>query len=237
METRKVTVYATRGGNKAIIETDAETWGELKSLVEQEGFDLQSLEAGENINKTTLKHEDAKLPGQDFILFLRPKETKAGLTTYAEYKEKAKNDSEFKQFLQNKTGKNWTRCSLADYEEAWAAYTPENAGSAGEAYADIPVKSEEVNVNFTEEGQTLGEISLGEHLANLVTDVESKITQIKEVVAQMNFVANNLDKLKEKEIDAQAEEEAEKRRIEEEQRRAEEESLRKELEDFERGLE
>jgi hypothetical protein len=75
---REVTIYATRGGQMKKITTAATTWGELQPLVRREGFDLGSLLAAENINKTDLVNDLAVLPEGNFRLFLRPKQTKSG---------------------------------------------------------------------------------------------------------------------------------------------------------------
>ena len=77
---REITIYATRGGQMKKINTAATTWGELQSLVRAEGFDLSSLLAAENINKSDLVNDLAVLPTTAFRLFLRPKQTKSGAT-------------------------------------------------------------------------------------------------------------------------------------------------------------
>ena len=75
---REITIYATRGGQTEKINTAATTWGELQPLVREKGFDLSSLMAAENINKTDLVNDLAVLPEGNFRLFLRPKQTKSG---------------------------------------------------------------------------------------------------------------------------------------------------------------
>lgn len=76
---REITIYATRGGQMKKITTSVTTWGELQPLVRKEGFDLSSLLAAENINKSDLVNGLAVLPATAFRLFLRPKQTKSGL--------------------------------------------------------------------------------------------------------------------------------------------------------------
>ena len=75
---REITIYATRGGQMKKIMTSATTWGELQPLVRREGFNLSSLLAAENINKSDLVNDLAVLPATAFRLFLRPKQTKSG---------------------------------------------------------------------------------------------------------------------------------------------------------------
>ena len=77
-EEREITIYATRGGQMKKITTAVTTWGELQPLVRREGFDLSSLLAAENINKSDLVNDLAVLPETAFRLFLRPKQTKSG---------------------------------------------------------------------------------------------------------------------------------------------------------------
>ena len=75
---RIITIYSTKGAKKAKIETEANTWAELKPLIAKEGYDLNSLHATENVNKTDLVNEAAVLPATEFTVFLRPKQTKSG---------------------------------------------------------------------------------------------------------------------------------------------------------------
>ena len=54
---REITIYATRGNTMRKITTDVRTWAELKPLVRNEGFDLNSLLAAENITKMDLVND------------------------------------------------------------------------------------------------------------------------------------------------------------------------------------
>ena len=75
---REIVAYATKGGKIVKINTDVKTWGELKPLLKQEGYDLNSLLAAESINRADLVNDLAVLPEGPFRVFLRPKETKSG---------------------------------------------------------------------------------------------------------------------------------------------------------------
>lgn len=77
---REVTIYATRSGQITKIMTAVQTWGDLKPLVRNAGYDLSSLLAAENINKSDLVNDLAVLPATAFRLFLRPAQTKSGAT-------------------------------------------------------------------------------------------------------------------------------------------------------------
>ena len=75
---REIVAYATKGGKIAKINTDVKTWGELKPLLIEEGYDLNSLLAAESINRSDLVNDLAVLPEGPFRVFLRPKQTKSG---------------------------------------------------------------------------------------------------------------------------------------------------------------
>ena len=71
---RKIIIFSTRGSQKRVHESNVTTWGELKEELANL-YDFNSLQATENINRTDLVNDTAKLPEQDFTLFLRPRET------------------------------------------------------------------------------------------------------------------------------------------------------------------
>ena len=75
---REIVAYATKGGKIAKINTAVKTWGELKPLLKNEGYDLNSLLAAESINRADLVNDLAVLPEGPFRVFLRPKQTKSG---------------------------------------------------------------------------------------------------------------------------------------------------------------
>jgi len=113
---RVVTIFSSKG-KKQKIETDVTTWGALKPLVE-EHFNLDNLQATENINKTTLENSQALLPATNFVLFLRAIKTKSGVDYSAMSFTDLRaclNDAD-KEELARTTGKNWTRVKRADIE-------------------------------------------------------------------------------------------------------------------------
>jgi hypothetical protein len=114
-EKRKITVYATQGQQMKTIESNAEFWSDLKSELSREGYNLTSLHATENINRTDLVNDGAKLPEGEFTIFLRPKQTKSGgkfdKLSFKELRAEVRSD-EVKTFLSNIVpGKNWTQLS------------------------------------------------------------------------------------------------------------------------------
>lgn len=118
---RTVTVFATKGKRKAKIETDATKWSELRNLISNEGYDINSLHATENVRRSDLAHADATLPEGDFTVFLRPKKTKSGGKDYNSmgFKElRAELTEEDKEaIVEFSGGKNWTRCSTQDLKD------------------------------------------------------------------------------------------------------------------------
>ena len=138
---REVTIYATRGGQMKKITTAVKTWGELQPLVRREGFDLGSLLAAENINKTDLVNDLAVLPEGNFRLFLRPKQTKSGATPdrkecFAIIKAHiAANPGDKAKFTID--GKNMTQLSTPVVQELVAKHI---GGVASEVPAPAPVK-------------------------------------------------------------------------------------------------
>lgn len=142
---RKIKIFATKGKNKATIETDVTNWGDLKVLVEAEGYDLSNLAATENRNRTTLEHKDANLPEGDFTIFLRPVKTKSGLdlpdgdeTTRGQLKDIIKEyGTPLKDYLKTiKEGRNWTQLDTPTLRSAIAAYDAGEAEVAGNV-ADV----------------------------------------------------------------------------------------------------
>ena len=132
---RKIILYSTKGGKKEIA-SDAQTWGELKEKVE-ELYDLENLQATENINKTTLVNNDAVLPEKNFIIFLRPIETKGGNhpfdvlseMSFLELRKIVKQEcyEGIKDFLnQFKKNKNYTQLNKEELREGVILYFAED---------------------------------------------------------------------------------------------------------------
>lgn len=196
---RKITVYSTKGKRKSVFESDATKWSELHSLLQDDGYDLSNLQATENVNKTTLKHQDAKLPEGDFTIFLRAEKTKSGAASKYDkmsFKElRAEMSEDDKTAISEKTGKNYTRCStdeLRSYlkskgsasttsnsNEAVAEEAPSNEDNISPLYKAKKVKSllEEIcedtdNDDICERAQEM--ISEAE---GLIADVEGFIPE------------------------------------------------------------
>lgn len=87
---RTVTIYQTRGNTKPVkVETEANTWGELKLDLTKAGVDYSNMKAIIGETKTILELDGASLPQgitvgdkvtNNFHLFLSVKAQKAGGT-------------------------------------------------------------------------------------------------------------------------------------------------------------
>jgi len=75
-ETRKVTIWSTQERATQTIETSAKTWGELKKELSNVGNTRAVIRETRN----TLESGGAKLPDQDFTLFLYPEKVRSGRT-------------------------------------------------------------------------------------------------------------------------------------------------------------
>lgn len=138
---REVTIYATRSGQITKIMTAVQTWGDLKPLVRNAGYDLSSLLAAENINKSDLVNDLAVLPATAFRLFLRPAQTKSGATPdrkecFAIIKAHLeKNPNDKSKFIID--GKNMTQLSTPVVQDLVAKYCK---GTSAPTVTEAPVK-------------------------------------------------------------------------------------------------
>lgn len=119
----KVTIFSTKGLDKKVIETSATTWGELKEEV-SEFYDMDNLQATENVNRTDLVHDTAVLPTSDFRLFLRPIKTKSGSVkyTYQEARNIISDNKELQEEIKKYYGMNYTNLNTHILNEAITRY-------------------------------------------------------------------------------------------------------------------
>lgn len=137
-QTRVITVFSTKGKQKAKIETDVTSWGSLKPLLAEEGYDLNSLLATESIGRHDLVNEDAVLPDGEFTVFLRPAKTKSGADvanmSYKELRAATKSaietggDAAKDHF---NAGKSYTNKSTDDLRELLHDWNASNSTSVG----------------------------------------------------------------------------------------------------------
>lgn len=93
-----ITVFSTKGRKKSQIESNAQTWGQLKEDLLREGIDTQGLKSIIGETQLSLESNKAVLPDYDFVLFLSPVKVKSGCDinpetmSYKECKEYIKNE-------------------------------------------------------------------------------------------------------------------------------------------------
>ncbi len=141
---KKIQLYNTRQKQLETIETEAQTWGELKPQIAKLGFDTKSLLATESIFRNDLVLDEAILPDKDFTIFFRQKDTKAGGTDYSNmsYKEcrltiadiLKKDESSSAHFNE---GKNYTNKGTAELQALLASYTPPASESKDSAIPEL----------------------------------------------------------------------------------------------------
>jgi hypothetical protein len=78
METREIVIFATQGQQTSRINTDVTTWGQLKPLLRNLNFNIDTMLATENVTRTDLVNDNAVLPSGPFRLFLRSQKPKSG---------------------------------------------------------------------------------------------------------------------------------------------------------------
>jgi hypothetical protein len=170
---REITIYATRGGQMQKIMTSATTWGELQPLVRNAGFDLNSLLAAENINKSDLVNDLAVLPATAFRLFLRPKQTKSGTLDrkgcFAAIKAHLLANPEYKvKFIID--GRNVTQLPTPVVQDLVAKHIG-NAVSAP-AVVEAPVKEKATKVESTLPGEPVSNAGRVQAAINLISSLE-----------------------------------------------------------------
>ncbi len=81
MSIRKIVVVSTTRTTPVVLNSSAETWGELQDALVGQFGNVSALRAVVKETKNDLTSNDAVLPEGDFTLFLAPKQIKAGVGT------------------------------------------------------------------------------------------------------------------------------------------------------------
>lgn len=180
---RTITVYSTKNTTVKRYETETTSWEEFRNMLIADGYDLHNLQATENVNRTTLLNLDAVLPNQDFVLFLRPVETKQGATmTRSEIYAKINEDPDLKQFVKDmvSTG-NYTNASSDELQTLIFAYYDDNDSINDEEYDEEDDSDEDDNIDeapVTEEN-AFTQISID--LENTMSTLEKAKVAIEEL--------------------------------------------------------
>ena len=139
-------------------------------------FDFATLNATENITRRDLSVDTATLPEQDFVLFLRPRDTKSGsYLPYGEAKAIIKKDKNLQEAIKIAYATDYTHLSTGQMNEAIQRFS-DVKGEEGE-------KGEEEEGYTEEEEEEIGEIVdkfLKEYFSNKgITEVCVKIIYSK----------------------------------------------------------
>ena len=195
---RIITVFSTKGKQKTKIETDVTTWGELRPLVEAEGYDVESLHATENVRRTNLANAESILPEEAFTLFLRPKKTKSGCSgcDFDESEIEAMSFRELRGMVTDnnikghlkayKPGKsNWTQLSTEDLRAGLIAFY-----CTGEEDASADIQEEatpETNQAITVADKAM---SIKTLLSEIAAEIANK--NVSERIAEMGAELDGL---------------------------------------------
>lgn len=76
---RSIKIVSTEGGNRTI-STNATTWGELKTKLSEEGYNMDVMRATAKETRHTYESNDAVLDSNVSTLYLTPQKTKSGQT-------------------------------------------------------------------------------------------------------------------------------------------------------------
>ena len=238
VEAQTVTITSAGNADRTVNNTDPiNTWGVLRSLLSNEGYDLENLKPTENINKTTLEHIDAVLPVGDFRLFLRPSKTKSGGFDVAgkgfkELRALVTTD-EVKSYLSGLVeGKNWTQLSTETLREGLANF---NGASSAPTVTEIPNESvDEVVSTQTVASKTNKQKA--EEAKQLLQSIYDTTTcdeveeRVEGIIDEVDGLISELDDC-EDEVEDNSPESEEKRLA-----RVEKEEIERELRDLEQGF-
>ena len=239
-ETQSITITSAGNADRTVNNSDPiTTWGGLRSLLSNEGYDLENLKPTENINKTTLEHIDAVLPTGDFRLFLRPSKTKSGGfdVTGKGFKELRAlvTTDEIKIYLSGlETGKNWTQLST---ESLRKGLTSVSTAYSANTVTEIPTVTETVAETLVEVASVKTNKQKAEEAKALLQSIYDTTT-CDEVEERVDSILDEVDGLI-IELDDCDEDETEDNSVETENKRLErieKEEIARELRELEEGF-
>lgn len=135
---RTIKVFSTITGLKVVnVNDEVTTWGQLKTVLVNEGVSYTGNNVIENINNTTLEKDEARLPDGNFMIVLTPQKTKSGaFNSYKELRnaigELVNSSSTAKEFFNE--GKNYTNKSRAELEELYEDWVGNDVEEDDEDY-------------------------------------------------------------------------------------------------------
>lgn len=123
MESRQITILMSSGKRKVVLNTGAETLGELKKELDNKGINYEGMVFFEGVSNTEMKGDNSALPKDilykgertnnlAFLLTSANKNIKSGASRPEMYEYIKKN--KLQQTVKNLVGKDYTRCSNVD---------------------------------------------------------------------------------------------------------------------------
>lgn len=205
-KTRIITVYSSQGKNGFSFSFTGIYWEELKPILKNHGYNVDSMRVIENTRKGVLEHPKAMIPEVDFNLHLYPKATKGGakksivllsrgdITTSIKKHIAVHGDKAKKHFSEDKSYTNKTTEELDKLLTKWE----KKHGSAPDVTLEPTRKrtakksTEEVEHEAIPEGKAE---AIGELLSPLTTPktrIESAVQLLKGISGHENQV--NIEK-------------------------------------------
>lgn len=239
VETQTVTITSAGNADKTVSNSEPiTTWGTLRSLLSNEGYDLENLKPTENINKTTLEHIDAVLPVGDFRLFLRPSKTKSGGFDVAGkgFKELRAmiTTEEVKSYLSGLVpGKNWTQLSTETLKDGLANFNNGSSNSSEATVTEVPNEVVEETVSVKSNKQKAVEAKKLLQSIYDTTTCDEVEERVENLLDEMDGLISELEDCDEDEDDNTTDSvESEESRL----ARLEKEEIAKEMRDLEQGF-
>lgn len=130
-----INVRSSQGKPKLKLEIPATSlWEDLKARLVKEGYNMDSLEAVNNINNLSFNHPKGKLPDVDFNLHMFPRETKGGMASRSDLYTKIKGYMSLgeKAVAFFNEGQNFTRLSSPELESRIAKWEKKHGTAIGD---------------------------------------------------------------------------------------------------------
>jgi len=240
MSTRKITVYATKGQQMKTIDSASGLWSELRGELSNAGYDMNSLHATENINRTDLVNDNAVLPTGEFTVFLRPMKTKSGADyNNMSFKElRAEIDTQEKKDhlnkIANKTGRNWTQLKTPELAKGLNDYTKKSgsttttkasakvapakkASSSSKKATPVTKKASSSVAKKTTPASKAEDVPVIEHIVEMVNSAEdfnsSQKSRLLDLLGEISTEITGQSNARAEEAAKQAEEEERKQKL------------------------
>lgn len=147
MEVRKIYINDTAQNNVITLETDATTFGELKSAAIAAGVDIEGKDWLEGLTKTSPTEDSSLLPTNVmykgvttndlvFVLTNTNKKIKSGTYNRADAYQKIR-ELKLQEYIKNNYGRNFTQCPTRVLNEVIALHTIEPSTNVRQANSSV----------------------------------------------------------------------------------------------------